>query len=363
MSIQKRLDAAIDLALESRIVGCVILVRHNGKEIYARAAGFADREAGRTMQRNAIFRLASVTKPIVATATLRMADLGLLNLDDPVTKTLPWFTPKAPDGSTPPILIRHLLSHTSGITYDVPSDVSSGLSGPLISLEENLLRLAKTPLLFKPGAGWAYGMSIDVLGGIVAAINGSSLEAALVKYICQPLGMDTTRFGVTDPNRLTAAYADGKPPKLMAEPEWVRDNVGMVRFSPQRIFQSDAPQSGGAGMAGTADDVMTLLDTYNGTNPILAPATRAAAVSNQIGNIPRRPIDQGKRFSFIGALVADQKLEQTPCAVGTSDWGGAWGHNWIIDPVNKLTIVNCTNTAFEGCMGAFRDEIRDAVYG
>ena len=179
MGLVERIDAAIDAALVSRIVGCVVLVRQNGREVYARAAGLADREAGRALNRDAIFRLASVTKTIVATAVLRMADLGLLRLDDPITKTLPWFTPSAPGGSTPEILIRHLLTHSSGITYDVPPDVSPGLSGPVISLEENLRRLAKAPLAFTPGTGWAYGMGIDVLGGVIAAINGSSLEAAV----------------------------------------------------------------------------------------------------------------------------------------------------------------------------------------
>ena len=364
MSLTKRMNAAIDAALVSRIVGCVVLVRQNGKEIYARAAGLADREAGRALNRDAIFRLASVTKTIVATAVLRMADLGLLRLDDPVTKTLPWFTPSAPDGSTPEILIRHLLTHSSGITYDVPPDVSPGLSGPAISLEENLRRLAKAPLAFTPGTGWAYGMGIDVLGGVIAAINGSSLEAAVQKFVCAPLGMKDTHFFVTDTERLAVPYADGKPPKRMSEPERVVDAAGgFIEFSPERIFNADAPQSGGAGMAGTADDVMRMLDSYNGSNPILKPATIAEALNNQIGAIPRQPGDAGKRFGLIGAVIDDPKAARTSSPAGSVDWGGAWGHNWLIDPINRLTTVICTNVAFEGCNGPFTEEVRDAVYG
>jgi len=363
MTLAQRLDAAIDAALVTRIVGCVVLVRRDGKDVYARAAGLADREAGRAMTRDAIFRLASVTKPIVATAVLRMADLGLLGLDDPVTRTLPFFTPRLADGGAPPITIRHLLTHTSGILYDVATDVSPGLSGPIISLEENLRRLAKCPLGFAPGTGWAYGMGIDVLGGVIAAINGSNLEAVLAKYVCAPLGMTDTHFHVTDAKRLAVAYADGRPPRLMGEPEKVHDGDGFVTFSPARIFNAEAPQSGGAGMAGTADDVMTMFDAYNGANAILKPETIAAALANQIGTIPRRPGDEGKRFSLIGAVIDDAKAARSPCPAGTVDWGGAWGHNWIVDPVNRLTIVTCTNVAFEGCMGKFRDEIRDAVYG
>jgi len=116
-------------------------------------------------------------------------------------------------------------------------------------------------------------------------------------------------------------------------------------------------------MAGAADDVMTMLDTYNGAASILKPATIAQALTNQIGDIPRRASDAGKRFTLIGAVIADRAAARTPCPVGTIDWGGAWGHNWIVDPVNRLTVVVCTNTAFEGCNGPFRDDIRDAVYG
>jgi CubicO group peptidase (beta-lactamase class C family) len=364
MSLVERLDAAIDAALVSRIVGCVVLVRRNGREIYARAAGLADREEKRAMTRDAIFRLASVTKPIVATAVLRMADLGLLGLDDPVTKTLPWFTPRAPDGTAPPILIRHLLTHTSGVTYDVPDTISTGLSGPVMSLEENLRRLAEVPLAFAPGSGWVYGMGIDVLGGVIAAVNGSSLEAAVRKFVCAPLGMDDTHFFVTDPKRLAIPYADGRPPKRMEEPEGVPDDSGGITlFSPERIFNADAPQSGGAGMAGTADDVMKMLESYNGSKPILKPQTLAQALSNQIGAVPRRPIDAGKRFSLIGAVLDDPKAARSPCPAGAVDWGGAWGHNWLIDPANRLTVLICTNTAFEGCNGPFTEEVRDAVYG
>ena len=108
MSLQTNLDAAIEAALGDRIVGCVVLVNQDGKEIYARTAGFSDRETGRKLERDAIWRLASVTKPIVATAALKMMEAGLLQLDDPVSKFLPYFTPPSPDGVVRPITLRQL---------------------------------------------------------------------------------------------------------------------------------------------------------------------------------------------------------------------------------------------------------------
>jgi CubicO group peptidase (beta-lactamase class C family) len=364
MTLQKLVDAAIDAALVQRIVGCVVLVNQHGKEIYARTAGLADREANRTVERNAIWRLASITKPIVATAALRMMEEGLLNLDDPVTRFLPYFTPPSPDGVVRPITLRHLFAHTSGLSYEtVPADVSPGMSGPFISLEENLRRLAKAPLLFAPGTGWEYGTSIDVLGGVVATINGSTLEAAVNKYVAGPLGMVDWRFTPTDATRVTANYGNGVPPAppIVPPARITEDNLQGTKFHVDRIFRADAPQSGGGGSCGTADDVMKMLEVYNGGS-LLKPATVAEALKNQIGTLPRRPHDAGKRFSLIGAVLDDAEAAKSPCPLGTVDWGGAWGHNWIIDPINRITVLVCSNTAPEGCNGPFREEIRDAVY-
>jgi len=366
MDISGRVDAAIDAALVQRIVGCVIIINRDGQEIYARAAGLADREANVPMRRDAIFRLASVTKPIVATAILRLADLGLIGLNDRVTRYLPWFTPASPDGSAADIRIRHLLSHTSGLTYDLlPANASGGSFGVIHSLKETLTNIAKVPLAFEPGARWAYGTSIDVLGGVLAAINGSDVEDALAEYVTGPLGMNDTHFYATDPSRLTAAYADGTPPVRMGEPHVMQDATGKVvgRFSPARILNPAAQQNGGSGMAGTADDVMTLLEVYNNRPGLLAPETVAAALSNQIGNLERPAQDAGKRFGFLGAVLDDPQVAGNPCPRGTVDWGGIWGHNWVVDPTNRMTIVVCTNTTFEGCNGPFRNDILRAVYG
>ncbi len=114
--MQDRLDRVIDTAVARKtIVGCVVKVRKNGKEIYSRAAGYADREAEKRTREDTIFRFASVTKPFVAAATLAMIDKGKLGLDDLAVTNLPWFHPKGVNGEQAPITIRHLLTHTSGL--------------------------------------------------------------------------------------------------------------------------------------------------------------------------------------------------------------------------------------------------------
>jgi len=312
---------------------------------------------------DAIFRLASVTKPVVAACVLRMADLGLLSLEDPVTTYLPGFRPLSPDGVERPILIRQLLAHTSGLTY-AGSDsggYASGLSPQVQSLEDWLVDIASAGLRFAPGTVWEYGMSLDVLGAVVAAVNGSDVAGALARHVTGPLVMNETLFGVADPARLAVPYADGNPPVRMGEPHGMPvEEGGVADFSPGRIFEPGAPQSGGAGMAGTAGDVMRLLQGLAGG--FLSPCLRDAAFANQIGDLPRSGGGAGKRFGFLGAVTVDPVAAGTALPVGAVDWGGAWGHNWVVDRASGTVIVVCTNTTFEGCNGPFREDIIRAVF-
>ena len=177
-----RLDAVIDRALaEKRLVGAVVTVARDGEVVYERAAGFADREAGRAMTRDTIMRYASLTKPIVSAAALALMDEGKLALADPVTKFLPDFRPKLADGSQPVITVKHLMTHTSGLTYPFfePAEsayfglgIADGLNAVRAPMAENLQRIARWPLYFPPGSAWNYGVSTDVLGAVMTAAAG-----------------------------------------------------------------------------------------------------------------------------------------------------------------------------------------------
>ena len=374
-TLSSRVDAAIDKAIaEKRIVGAVILVNQDGEEVYARAAGQLDREAGTPMPRDAIFRLASFTKPIVAAAALALIDQGKLGLDDVVTKWLPDFRPKLRDGTAPDIRVRQLLNHTSGLAYAtlLPDDpyrlakISGGLDYPGLSLEENFHRLTHVPLLFAPGTAWRYGLSIDLIGAIIEKVTSKSLGEATADLVTGPLGMRDTIFGVTDMKRLAVPYADGRNgPIRMGEPQIVRDDPAMaIVFSPARILDAKSYQSGGAGLAGTADDFMKFLEAIRkGGAPILKRETVAMASKNQIGDLPRLETEAGWRFGFLSAVMADPAAAKSPHSVGTLEWGGAYGHRWFIDPVERLSVVYLTNTAVEGVSGAFPIEMREAVYG
>lgn len=365
------IDEAIDTALTlKRLVGTVILIAKDGEIVYRRAAGFADREAGIPVKENTIFRLASITKPIVTIAAMRLVEQGRIGLDDPVTKWLPDFRPRLEDGREPVILIRHLLTHTSGLSYCfaaengpyVRTGVSDGVDQPGLSLAENLRRIASAPLLFEPGTGWQYSVSMDVLGGVIEKETGRRLGDAVAELVMRPLGLSDTAFTVVDRDRLAAAYVDGTPePKRMGDTEklWALD--GFVTFAPDRIFNLDSYHSGGGGMAGTAADVLTILETIRkGGSPLLSEATVRQMTTNQVGALlePTRP---GFGFGFGWAVILDPQAAGLPVSPGSLQWGGVYGHHWFIDPVRNVTAVGLTNTTLEGMWGQFTLDLKKAV--
>lgn len=368
-----RLDRVIDEAIgANRIVGTVTMVARNGETLYARAAGQADREAGRAMKDDAIFRLASLTKPIVASAALALVDRGTLGLDRKVTEWLPAFQPRLMDGFTPDITIRQLLTHTAGLGYATtePDDpyrdakVSNGLEQPGLSMEEELRRIVSVPLYFEPGSAWLYSVAIDVLGAIISKIEDKTLGEAVADLVTGPVGMSDTAFTVVDRNRLTPAYADAEGgPVLMGDPHTIPSGIGegMV-FCPSRIFDPSSFQSGGTGMAGTASDFLRFLEVLRtGGAPILKTETVEAALQNHVGNA-REDDAPGAGFGYLSAIYTDPARTEAPYSVGTARWGGLYGHSWFIDRAAGLSVICLSNTAVEGCLGRYPDDIAEAVY-
>jgi CubicO group peptidase (beta-lactamase class C family) len=369
MDLTTRLDTAIAKAIaEQRIVGAVTIVARDGEVIYRKANGHFDREANKPMFPEAIFRLASVTKPIVAATALAMIERDLIGLDNAVSDHLDWFRPKLADGSEPKITIRQLLTHTSGLTYDFRGDkqITGGIQATDLSVEENFkLYAARIPLIFEPGTGWMYGVSTDILGAVIERIHGGKLNDAVAHYITAPLDMKDTGFVVTDKSRLAPPYADGPPGlRRMGDPETVVYANGATNtFSPGRIFNRKAWQSGGAGGAGTADDLLKFFEAIrNRGTPILNPDSVAQAIQNQIGDLPQEAARVGQRFGYLGAVVVDPKAAGRPQAPGTIRWGGVYGHDWFIDFTNGITCISLTNTPIEGCDGEFPKEIARAIY-
>jgi len=374
-ALAARLDETIDRALADRkIVGTVVTVVSSGDVVYRRAAGYADREAGRAMRADALFRLASLSKTIVSAAALALVEQGRLAVTDPVARWLPDFTPKTSDGQLPLLTVHHLLTHTAGLSYGFyePEDgpyhkagVSDGLDLSGLSLDEEMRRIAAAGLAEVPGTRWRYSIASDVLGAVIARAAGESLPDVVRRLVTAPLGMKDAGFSVTDPTRLAVPYANAQPaPIRMGEPELVPfRGLGLVRFSPSRVFDPTQFPSGGAGMVGSADDLIRLLETLRtGGGPILKPGAASRMSSNRIGALPVLALP-GWGFGYGCTTLEDPATAKTPQSVGTWAFTSAYGHSYFVDPERQLTVIALTNTALEGGFGPFVPAIRNAVYG
>ncbi|MFB4340584.1 serine hydrolase domain-containing protein [Pantoea sp. CS_6] len=368
------MDAVIDHAINSqRVVGTTVMVAQAGKLIYQRAAGWADREQNKAMSVDAIYRLASLTKPIVSLTAMRLIEQGDITLDDDITRWLPDFRPCLENGEPATIRVRHLLSHMSGLRYrySAPADslyhsrnVSDGIDyQPGLTLEENLQRLAGTRLQFRPGTGWRYSLGIDVLGEIMVRATGKSLPELVNHHITSPLGMADTLFSVRDASRLTTVYTDDNPvPSIMRDNQQIPFGEGAAIFSPGRILKPDAWPCGGGGMAGTALDFMQVLETVRREGAPLI--TRESFDYMTQEHVTANWATQGPGWGFgVGwALLVDPDAALSPQSAGTLSWSGAYGHTWFVDRQNALCVVAMTNTTPEGVNGQFPVMVRDAVY-
>ncbi|NOU86678.1 serine hydrolase [Paenibacillus sp. LMG 31460] len=372
---QARMDEVIDRTLaDKRLVGAVIKIAIDGVLVYNRAAGFADREKNQPMQENALFRLASVSKPIVSTAAMVLVSQGRLRLDDRVDRWLPEFCPRLESGEFANLTIWHLMTHTAGLTYRFFQEengpyhragVSDGMDQAGITLEENLRRIASVPLLYTPGTQWKYSIATDVLGAVIAKVIDLPLDEAIRTLVTAPLGMDDTAFTAVDPERLTTAYANAVPePRPLRDPDSIDfiEGTAGFRLAPGRALDDTAYHSGGAGMVGSAGDLLLLLEALRkGGAPLMPESLVREMATNQIGDLPMA-YWPGRGFGLGFILLNDPIAADTPESPGTWRMGGTYGHSWFVDPEKRLSVVAFTNTALEGMSGQFTVDLCEAVY-
>ncbi|HXR32449.1 MAG TPA: serine hydrolase domain-containing protein [Verrucomicrobiae bacterium] len=356
--ISKIVQQSID---DKRIAGAVTLVARHGHVVWFKAQGMSDREAGKPMRTDSIFRICSMTKPITSVAVMMLYEEGKFILEDPVSKYLPEFkNPKVlvkPANGQPytipaarEITIRDLLRHTSGLTYNWNEDlgplyekanVAHGLLPYDGTIGDSVKRLAPLPLLFNPGERFEYSLSVDVLGRLVEVVSGKPLDEFVRTRIFEPLGMKDTYFFPPDNKlaRLATAYTyyDGK---------------GLNRFPDTPItegsftYSADYPYkgakklfSGGAGLTSTAEDYarfcqMMLNGGKWGNTRLLSRKSVELMSHDQLGKIGP---EQGFGLGF-GVEGVKSPLEElgTP---GTYSWGGFFYTGFSIDPKEELIVV------------------------
>lgn len=345
---------------ESRLAGAVALVLRDGQPVYERAFGWSDKEAGRRMVTDTIFRIASQTKAITSVAVLALMEEGKIGLNDPVSRFIPGFaktTVAVRKGgevshvpARRPITIKHLLTHTAGISYGTDRDVAAlyepkGL-GPAAGngwytadkaepICESMERLAALPFVAQPGEAYVYGYNTDILGCIVERASGSPLDEFVRTRITDPLGMKDTRFFLpaAERDRLSAVYASDDGGKITRAPEGSKGQGAYVD-GPRRSF------SGGAGLLSTARDYARFLEMIRnggalGSIRILAPRTVALMTTNQIGSLHSTT---GLGYG-LGFQTTDQFGANGLDSKGAFGWGGAYGSMYRVDPQARLVIV------------------------
>ena len=243
--LAERLDNIALAAIDARkIVGAVLVAFRQGRPLYQGSWGLADREAARPMAADTLFRLSSLTKPVVAAAFLVMVDEGLMRPEDDIRNYLPEFTPALADGTRPLIRLAHLLTHTAGIGDVLPGDPEPQALAvtPQMNAGALVAGLSALPLLFPPGGGWRYSRSLEVLAAAMCRVNGSDLAGVIERYVTGPLGLRDTAFGVAAPARLAAAYADGPDGAgRMTSPHRLRNPLGRHH----RVFPAGDPGAAG----------------------------------------------------------------------------------------------------------------------
>ena len=353
----ERIDRALQRYVdENRIGGAVALVLRDGQPVYERAVGWSDKEAGRRMTTDTIFRIASQTKAITSTAILSLVEEGKLTLTDPVGRVIPQFakTTVASGGSIVPakraITIRDLLTHTAGISYGTEPAIASqyeakGL-GPAAGLGwytadkdepvcATMERLATLPFIAQPGEQWVYGYNTDILGCVVERASGMSLDAFFKTRITDPLRMTDTQFflSAAQRNRLAAVYASGDDALIRRAPDGPRGQGNYVD-GPRRSF------SGGAGLLSTARDYGRFLEMIRRGGEldgvrILAPRTVRLMTTNQVGTLHSAT---GLGFG-LGFETTDRYGANGMDSEGAFGWGGAYGSVYRVDPEAKLVMV------------------------
>lgn len=388
----KKIDHQIQEWVDrDQLNGATLLMLRNGKIVYQKAFGFANKERQIPMKPDHIFRIASMTKPLISVAAMMLFEEGKFLLTDPISRFIPEFKNpvvlekyNAADTSytTVPakreITMRDILSHTSGLGYAqigtpvanaiyFKNKINGGIGTPYSSLHEVIPRLARLPLFQQPGEDFMYGLNTDVLGYLVEVISGMPLDQFLQQKIFEPLGMKDTYFFLP------------KEKQARLVPLYMQDPAGVLNVQDSIInlngtFSRDFPStpngtyfSGGAGLSSTAYDYalfgQMLLNggELNGKR-ILSPATIRMMTSNQIGDyLMWGDSNQTRRFGLGFGILTDYAERTLMIPAGSYGWDGMFASHFWVDPKNKMVVVFMRNI-WPTAHWDYGDRIKPLIY-
>ena len=370
---------------EEKVAGIVTMVSRNGKIIYAKAHGKKGIDDSRKLEIDDLFRIYSMTKPIVAVAAMQLYEKGMFHLNDPISK----FLPELKDLSVmdengnitknkSPISMQQLLTHTAGFSYGfseskVDKEYSKAELWRSKDSDDFIKRVSRLPLHYKSGEKWHYSIAVDLTGIIIERIPGLGLDKYLQEHIFEPLGMKDTFFQVPR-NKMSRFlpnhYYDYQERSLKVVQETKE------KFNAGSNYENVAFFSGGGGLVSTAMDFMIFMETLqnggslNG-NRIIGPKTLKYMTKDHLsGSIEKKggsgesPLvemnNNGSGFGLGFGLVTNSVNKSVIGSDGTYSWGGAAGTVFWIDPVENISVVSMIQLM--GSPWRLREDLKVAVY-
>ena len=395
----RRLARVDDLARRyvdgGKLAGTVTLVARRGQVAHFEAHGQRNVEANKPMERDTLFRIYSMTKPVTTVAAMMLFEEGKVRLEDPVWKFIPAFGETkvferagvgGPELVKPqrPMTVRDLMRHTAGLSYgwfhDSPVEDLYRKAQPVaagVTLSEMVDRLAELPLLYHPGSAWRYSLATDVLGRVVEVVAGESLDMVFAKRIFEPLGMDETGFFVSEENldRFAAMYSPVEGYRFGANVTTTPENASLAPLdtpeqSPFRL--PSAFLSGGGGLVSSTTDYLRFAQMLanggegNGTR-LLGRKTLELMTMNHLP-MNLLPIGigvdeiSGYGFGLGFSVLVNVAQAAALGSPGSYGWGGAATTSFWVDPVEELVGMFMTQFMPSSFYPVVQ-EFRNAVYG
>jgi CubicO group peptidase (beta-lactamase class C family) len=355
-----RIEAAMQKYIDAELTpGVITAVVRKGKLVHFKIQGDMDVDAGKSMQEDAIFRIASMTKPITSVALMMLWEEGHFQLRDPVAKFIPAFgdlkvsTAADASGATGelvdlkrPIQIRDLLTHTAGLANSYIGDTeayqATMSATPTRDNAHLIEKLVTLPLNYQPGEEWQYSVATDVVGRLVEIISGQSLDEFFRTRIFGPLDMPDTHFylDADQAPRLTAQYTPGEVDNKITLQDPGSEQSRWIT-NPKTLFR------GAGGLVSTTRDYLRFQQMMlNGGAldgiRLLAPSTVALMLENHTADLPLWLAGPGIAFGLGYGVVVDRGAAATPLSEGAGYWGGAYCTLSWIDPEQELVGIIMT---------------------
>ncbi len=384
----RRLQEILDKAVDNKeIAGANFCVQKEGREICYLQSGYRNVEQKKKLQRDSIFRLYSMTKPITAAAVMKLTEEGRLDMGEPVAAFFPSFRGQTVEGKAGErvpvqrdVMVKDLMDMTAGLMYP-------GYAGPagretdqvFVELDRRLFtdhpmstaefteRLGKCPLAFQPGSGWLYSSCADVLGAIVEKVSGVAFSRYLRENFFEPLGMEDTGFYVPEEKRerLAVTYQTG----IDGMEPYCGNHLGIINA----MDREPAFESGGAGLVSTVDDYMRFAHMllqggiYNGRRVLGEHTVRFMVNGGLLWNQQQEMEKQfthirGYAYSNLLRILQEEGKALHMGSRGEYGWDGWLGCYFSNDPQNRISIVFMTQCKDAGTLPVLR-KMKNALYG